>query len=148
MHLKLLRKSARSELISGPSALSKGPRSSMYAPPGKTRPCPLTAGAVADVVGSRPLFLTGCVFLACFVLACGLARTAIELIMFRAMQGIAVVLCLPPPLGGNTHQCPSQRRDTQCWFRVYGSRATAWVLLTTPAGRCSCRYHWLESCVR
>ena len=81
MRLKLLRKSAR--------LINRGPRISMYAPPGKTRPCPLTAGAVADVVGSRPVFLTGCLFLACcFVLACGLARTGIELIMFRAMQGI------------------------------------------------------------
>ena len=61
--------------------------------------CLLAAGAVADVVGSRPVFLTGCFFLACFVLACGLARTGIELIIFRAMQGLAVALCLPTSVG-------------------------------------------------
>ena len=59
----------------------------------------LAAGAVADVVGSRPVFLTGCFLLACFVLECGLARTGIELIILHAMQGIAVALCLPTSVG-------------------------------------------------
>ena len=72
--------------------------------------CLLIAGAVADVVGSRPIFLTGCFLLACFVLACSLARTAIQLIMFRAMQGIAVSLCLPTSVGILTNAVPSGKR--------------------------------------
>ena len=72
--------------------------------------CLLTAGAVADVVGSRPIFLVGCFLLACFVLACGLARTGIELIMFRAMQGVAIALCLPTSVGILTNAVPSGRR--------------------------------------
>lgn len=55
----------------------------------------LLAGSVADVLGSRVINLTGCFGLACFIAACGLARTGVELIVFRAMQGIAVSLCLP-----------------------------------------------------
>ena len=56
------------------------------------------------------MFLAGCFLLACFVLACGLARTGIELIMFRAMQGIAVALCLPTSVGILTNAIPSGKR--------------------------------------
>ena len=69
--------------------------------------CLLFAGSVADVVGSRPIYLAGCFFLACFSLACGLARTDIELIMFRAMQGIALALCLPTSVGILTNTVPN-----------------------------------------
>ncbi|KAK3635138.1 hypothetical protein LTR56_014910 [Elasticomyces elasticus] len=57
--------------------------------------CLLTAGAVADVLGPRIINLIGCFLLACFMLASGLSRTGIELIMFRAMQGIASALVMP-----------------------------------------------------
>lgn len=57
--------------------------------------CLLLAGAVADVVGPRPVNLTGGFLLAVLIVACGLARTGIELIMFRAMQGIASALVVP-----------------------------------------------------
>lgn len=76
----------------------------------KSGSCLLIAGAVADVVGSRPIFLAGCFLLGCFVLACGLTRTGIELIMFRAMQGIAVALCLPTSVGILTNAVPSGKR--------------------------------------
>lgn len=71
--------------------------------------CLLIAGAVADVVGSRPIFLTGCFLIACFVLSCGLARTGIELTVFRAMQGVAVALCLPTSVGIFTNAVPRGR---------------------------------------
>jgi MFS family permease len=57
--------------------------------------CLLVAGSVADVVGNRNINLIGCFLVGCFILASGLARTGTELIMFRALQGIAVSLCLP-----------------------------------------------------
>ncbi|KAB5555091.1 major facilitator superfamily domain-containing protein [Coniochaeta sp. 2T2.1] len=60
--------------------------------------CFLLSGSVADVVGPRIVNLTGCFFLAVFILACGLSRTGIELIMFRAMQGIASALVVPSSL--------------------------------------------------
>jgi MFS family permease len=72
--------------------------------------CLLLAGAVADVVGCRPIYLTGCFLTGCFVLGCGLARTGIELIMFRAMQGIALALCLPTSVGILTNTMPSGKR--------------------------------------
>lgn len=70
--------------------------SSVYALTSGT--CFLLAGSVADVVGPRAVNLTGCFFLAAFIVASGLARTGIELIMFRAMQGIASALVVPSSL--------------------------------------------------
>lgn len=57
--------------------------------------CLLLAGTVADVLGPRLMNLVGCLFLAVFILACGLVRDGIDLIMFRAMQGIAGALVVP-----------------------------------------------------
>jgi len=72
--------------------------------------CLLLAGAAADVVGCRPIYLAGCFLAGCFVLGCGLSRTGIELIMFRAMQGIAQALCLPTSVGILTNTVPSGKR--------------------------------------
>ncbi|EEH50438.1 uncharacterized protein PADG_06517 [Paracoccidioides brasiliensis Pb18] len=55
----------------------------------------LLSGSIGDLVGSRTVYLTGSFLLAVFTLACGLAQTGIQLIMFRAMSGIAMSLCLP-----------------------------------------------------
>ncbi|KAK2802524.1 hypothetical protein FQN50_007330 [Emmonsiellopsis sp. PD_5] len=55
----------------------------------------LLFGTVADVIGSRIVYLVGCFLLSVFTLACGLAKTGIQLIMFRAISGIAMSLCLP-----------------------------------------------------
>ncbi|KAF7190460.1 MFS-type transporter 1 [Pseudocercospora fuligena] len=57
--------------------------------------CLLIAGSIADVVGPRRVFLPGCFMTAVFILVCGFARTGIELIMFRAMQGIATATIIP-----------------------------------------------------
>jgi MFS family permease len=59
----------------------------------------LLVGTVADVVGNRPIFLTGCVLLPAFTLGCSLARTAVELIAFRALQAIAMAFCMPTAVG-------------------------------------------------
>ncbi len=61
--------------------------------------CLLLAGSIADVIGSRIVNLTGTLMLGLFILACGFPKTGIELIMFRAMQGIAIALCLPTSMG-------------------------------------------------
>lgn len=55
----------------------------------------LLLGSVSDVVGSRPMYLTGCVLQSGFTLACGLAQTGTQLIVFRAFAGISISFCLP-----------------------------------------------------
>jgi MFS family permease len=61
--------------------------------------CLIAAGTVADVVGTRRVFLTGTLLLSAFTLGCSLSRTGLQLTMFRAMQGVAMALCLPSSVG-------------------------------------------------
>jgi MFS family permease len=61
------------------------------------------------VVGNRPIFLTGCALLSAFTLGCSLARTGIELIAFRALQGIAMAFCMPTAVGLITSNFPAGR---------------------------------------
>lgn len=72
--------------------------------------CLLLAGSIADVVGNRHINLTGCLIVAGFMTACGLARTGIELILFRAFQGIALSLCLPTSVAIVASAVPSGRK--------------------------------------
>jgi MFS family permease len=60
--------------------------------------CLLPAGAMADVVGARVANLAGCFFIAVFILLSGVSQTGIQLIMFRAMQGIAGAFAIPSSL--------------------------------------------------
>ena len=69
----------------------------------------LLVGTVADVVGNRPIFLTGCALLSAFTLGCSLSRTGIELIAFRALQGIAMAFCMPTAVGLITTNFPAGR---------------------------------------
>ncbi|WEW60141.1 hypothetical protein PRK78_005626 [Emydomyces testavorans] len=55
----------------------------------------LLSGSVGDVIGNRSLYLAGCGLLSAFTLGCGLAQTGIQLIIFRAISGVAMSLSLP-----------------------------------------------------
>lgn len=70
----------------------------------------ILAGSVADLVGSRKIFLLGSFLQGVFVLACALSQTGIQLIMFRAMQGIAVSFCLPTAVSITTTSFPAGKR--------------------------------------
>ncbi|TVY44430.1 Drug resistance protein [Lachnellula occidentalis] len=71
--------------------------------------CLILAGSIADVIGNRNINLTGCALTGGFILACGLARTGIQFIMFRAMQGVAVALCLPTSVAIVSRSVPAGR---------------------------------------
>lgn len=62
------------------------------------------------MIGTRRINLAGCLLTGAFIIACGLARTGIEFIMFRAMQGIAVSLCLPTSVAIVAKAAPSGRK--------------------------------------
>ncbi|KAF2675313.1 MFS general substrate transporter [Microthyrium microscopicum] len=55
----------------------------------------LLAGAVADIVDTRLMELTGCTLLGIFTLALGFSQTGIQLVVFRALQGIAIAIHWP-----------------------------------------------------
>ncbi|PVI06493.1 MFS general substrate transporter [Periconia macrospinosa] len=55
----------------------------------------LIAGAIADIIGVRGFEIFGVTFLGIFTVACGLANTGIQLVVFRAMQGFGTAIHLP-----------------------------------------------------
>ncbi|OLN81928.1 putative MFS-type transporter C1683.03c-like protein 2 [Colletotrichum chlorophyti] len=70
----------------------------------------LLSGAMSDLYGARQLYLLGCFFQSAFTLACGLAQTGIQLIMFRAFAGVAISMCLPSAVSIITHAFPAGKR--------------------------------------
>ncbi|KAF3764222.1 hypothetical protein M406DRAFT_258472 [Cryphonectria parasitica EP155] len=79
----------------------------------------LPLGAVTDLIGARPIFLTGCVLYTCFTLAVSLARSADQLILFRVLQGIAMAFCMPPAVSTITNIFPTGRTRNVA-FAVFG----------------------------
>jgi len=55
----------------------------------------LLSGSVSDVIGGRKIYLTGTLLLTLTTIACGACQTGLQLILFRAAQGLALSLCLP-----------------------------------------------------
>lgn len=74
--------------------------------------CLLVSGAIADAVGPRRIFSLGNLLLAVFMLSAGLARTNLQVVMARAMQGVAVALCFPSSVGIIAREIqPGRRRN-------------------------------------
>ncbi|KAL4908225.1 hypothetical protein BDW74DRAFT_188408 [Aspergillus multicolor] len=72
--------------------------------------CTLLAfGSVADVVGSKRMWLMGSGFSCPLILACGLARTGNQFIAFRAVLGLFVAMCLPTSMSLVTASFPPGR---------------------------------------
>jgi MFS family permease len=62
------------------------------------------------MVGSRQVYITGCLLLTGFVLGSGLAQTSTQLIAFRAGQGVAASMCLPTALSLLASSLPVGKR--------------------------------------
>lgn len=69
----------------------------------------LIAGSIADIVGARGVDITGVVLLGVFTLVCGFANTGIQLVVFRALQGIALAMHLPASVAIIASAVPSGR---------------------------------------
>ncbi|KAJ5489803.1 Major facilitator superfamily domain general substrate transporter [Penicillium expansum] len=67
----------------------------------------LISGALSDTLGNRILFLVGCFLLGIFSMACGLARSGTELIIYRAISGVAASFCLPSAMSIITEHFPT-----------------------------------------
>ena len=59
----------------------------------------LLSGCIADLIDARNVELTGCLVLSIFTLACGFAQTGVQLVVFRALQGVALSMHLPASVG-------------------------------------------------
>lgn len=55
----------------------------------------LIAGSVADIVGARKIDFFGISLIGIFILACGFSQTGVQLVVFRAFQGVALAMHIP-----------------------------------------------------
>ena len=55
----------------------------------------LIFGAVADIIGAKLMWVTGSFLFVIFTTAVGLAKTGIQIILFRTLLGVAISMCLP-----------------------------------------------------
>lgn len=80
----------------------------------------LLLGSVADIVGSRLMYLLGCFLQCAFTLACGLSRTGTQLIVFRGFSGIAASFCLPSTVSIVNNTFPAGRRRSLTFASMGG----------------------------
>ncbi|CAO2654471.1 Nn.00g112040.m01.CDS01 [Neocucurbitaria sp. VM-36] len=88
----------------------------------------LLLGSVADVVGSRPMYLTGCILQSAFTLACGLAQTGTQLIVFRAFAGVAISFCLPSAVSIITNTFPEGKSRNIAFASMGGGQPIGFSL--------------------
>jgi MFS family permease len=69
----------------------------------------LIAGSIADIVGARPVELLGIFLMGAFALACGFASNGEQLVVFRALQGVALAMHLPSSVALIAGAVPSGR---------------------------------------
>ena len=69
----------------------------------------LIAGAVADIIGARPVELLGVVLLGALTVACGLAQTGVQLVVFRAIAGVCLAMHLPASVSIISKALPAGR---------------------------------------
>lgn len=65
---------------------------------------------MADLVGSRLMYLIGSALQSVFTVACGLSKNGSQLILFRGFAGIASSLCLPSAVSIITSTFPTGKR--------------------------------------
>ena len=72
----------------------------------------LLLGSLADIFGSRRLYLIGCALQCLSSLACGLSRSGTQLIIFRAFTGLSSSCCLPSAVSIINHTFkPGRKRS-------------------------------------
>lgn len=79
----------------------------------------LLMGAIADVVGNRPIFLTGSLLHTAWTLAVSVSQTGNQLIAFRTLQGVAMAFCMPTAVSTITATFPTGRLRNVA-FAVFG----------------------------
>lgn len=111
----------------------------------------LASGAIADVIGNRPVFLTGCALLTAFTLGCSLSKTGLQLIAFRALQGVALSLCMPTAVSLITNNFPTGRRRNMAFAFLGGGLPIGFALGLVLGGilvdSIGWRYGYYISCI-
>ncbi|TEA11310.1 Drug resistance protein [Colletotrichum sidae] len=112
----------------------------------------LIVGSVADVVGSRIIFLAGCLLLVGSVIGSGLSNTPTQLIAFRGVQGIAASMLLPTAMSLLTLYFPVGKRRNLGFALVGAGQPTGYSVGLFLGGffvdSIGWRYGWyMSACV-
>jgi MFS family permease len=94
----------------------------------------LLSGSVADVVGSRVMYLVGSFLQSIFTLACGLSRTSSQLILFCGLAGIANSLCLPSAVSIITNSFPEGKHRNIAFASMGGAQPIGFSIGLTLGG--------------
>jgi MFS family permease len=92
----------------------------------------IPAGRAADLAGRRRLLRIGVVTFGLASLGCGLAPSAVALVILRTVQGVGAAIVAPAALALLTaaFETPAQRRRAVAWWTAAaaGGGASGWVL--------------------
>jgi MFS family permease len=80
------------------------------------------------------MYIFGCFLQSAFTLACGLARTPFQLILFRALAGIAIAFCLPSAVSLITTYFPHGRRRNMAFAAMGGGQPVGFSIGLTVGG--------------
>lgn len=94
----------------------------------------LLLGSLCDVVGNRSMYLLGCALQSAFTLACGLSQTGTQLIIFRALAGIAISCCLPSAVSIITHSFPPGKSRNVAFASMGGGQPIGFSIGLTMGG--------------
>jgi EmrB/QacA subfamily drug resistance transporter len=79
----------------------------------------ITGGRLGDIVGRRKMMMIGTASFTLASLACGLAQSPTQLLVFRAWQGVSAALIYPQVLATLTIVVPPERRARA--FSIFGA---------------------------
>lgn len=80
------------------------------------------------------MYLVGCVLQSAFTLACGLSRNGTELILYRALAGVAISFCLPSAVSILTNTFPPGKRRNAAFASMGGGQPIGFSLGLTLGG--------------
>jgi MFS family permease len=101
-----------------------------------------STGSVADVVGSRFMYLLGSFLQSVFTLACGLSATSGQLILFRGLAGVASSFCLPSAVSIITTAFVPGKRRNVAFAAMGGGQPVGFAIGLTMGGVFSDSIGW------
>jgi MFS family permease len=88
----------------------------------------ILSGAIADVVGPRFMYILGTALQSVFTLACGLAKTSAQIIVFRGLAGVAIAFCLPSAVSLISGYFPQGRRRNMAFAAMGGGQPVGFAI--------------------
>ncbi|KAL4863704.1 major facilitator superfamily domain-containing protein [Aspergillus spectabilis] len=88
----------------------------------------LLGGSLSDLFGPSKMYLLGSFLCMCLILACGLSRDGVQLIVFRALQGVAASCFLPASVSIVTRTFPAGRLRNIAFATLGGAQPMGFLL--------------------